>query len=185
MRMRLREKYSQEDLEKIYAEPHVHTRWFDHLVRVETTTAVVRHINAIDEIKTAADLSAGDATIINSLNLVDRYIGDFAPKYQFTGPIEKTIDEIPNVDLFICSETIEHLDNPDEVLKRIRQKTKWIVVTTPIGEFNTGNLEHYWGWDTEDVEQMLVNAGFRPFILNKLAFYEPQYTYDYQIWICR
>jgi hypothetical protein len=75
------------------------------------------------------DLSAGDATIINALDTETKYIGDYVPGYEYTGAIEHTLDLIPNVDLYICTETIEHLDDPDDVLRRIRAKSKMLILS--------------------------------------------------------
>lgn len=181
MRIRLRPKYSDEELAKIYATPHAHARWQDHRQRVRSTIAVA---GFFEDVKSVADLSAGDAAIINSLDIPTKYIGDFAPRYEFHGAIEKTIDEIPNVDLFILSETLEHLDDPDAVLAKIRTKTHYLVLSTPDGEDNPGNPEHYWGWDSQGVRQMLVNAGFSSEVFCSLKFDSPALIYNYQIWGC-
>ena len=181
MRTRLRPKYSNEELGKIYATPHVHKGWADHRQRVRSTIALAKWF---EDVRSVADLSAGDATIIDALDIHAKYIGDFAARYEFKGAIEKTIDEIPNVDLFILSETLEHLDDPDLVLRKIRAKTKYLVLSTPEGEDNAGNPEHYWGWNTEDVGQMLTEAGFEPEVYTLLSFPNPSLVYDYQIWGC-
>jgi hypothetical protein len=140
--------------------------------------------------RSVADLSCGNAYIANTL--VERhghewtrlYRGDFAPGYEFTGPIEQTIDEIPDVDVFVLSETIEHLDDPDAVLRQIRAKAKALILTTPDGEDNDLNDQHYWGWDTEAMKYMLLNAGWNPETLTTLSFHDPVYIYTYQIWTC-
>ena len=112
------------------------------------------------EVNAAADLSAGDATIINSIAAKNRYIGDFAPGYQFQGSIDETIDLIPLVDLYICSETIEHLDDPESTLRKIRAKTKAIIVTTPDDENNSSNPPPYRDWETLDLQSILYAARF-------------------------
>jgi 2-polyprenyl-3-methyl-5-hydroxy-6-metoxy-1,4-benzoquinol methylase len=137
------------------------------------------------QFNTAADLSAGDASIINALDLRERHIGDYAPSYQYNGPIETTIHQIPDVDLFICSETLEHLDNPDSVLLDIRNKTKWLFVSTPMGETSDENPEHYWGWDDKGVREMLESAGFETVVLSTLEFRSPEYKYKYQMWVAK
>ena len=119
MRTRLRPAYSPEELARIYVEPHQHSQWKDHQLRVQMTIAFATWFK---DVQTVADLSAGDAVIINSIPATTRYIGDFAPGYEFTGAIDETIDLIPKVDLFICSETIEHLDDPEATLAKIRAK---------------------------------------------------------------
>ena len=180
--IRLRPKYSDEELKKIYAKPHAHSEWPDHRARVRSTIAVAQWFEGV---RSVADLSAGDAAIIDALDIHAKYIGDFAPRYEFTGPIEKTIDLIPKVELFICSETIEHLDEPLEALKKIRAKTQFLVLSTPDGENNQGNPEHYWGWTADDMRALLIEAGFQPVIFQSLKFDDPALIYDYQIWGCK
>lgn len=179
MRKRLRPAYSDQDLKSIYSEPHQHAEWKDHKLRVQMTIAFASWFG---EVNSVADLSCGDATIANNIEAKERYLGDFAPGYEFTGAIDETIDLIPKVDLFICSETIEHLDDPETTLKKIREKTKWLIVTTPNGEADDNNPQHYWGWDVDGVRELLISTGFKPVIANVLHF--ENYVYDYQFWGC-
>lgn len=181
MIIRIRPKYSEQKLVNIYEKPHNHSRWRDHITRVQSTIAFASWFKDIESV---ADLSAGDATIINSINAPIKYIGDFAPAYEFTGPIEETIDLIPKVDLFICSETLEHLDDPIAALKKIRAKTKYLLLTTPDGEDDIRNPEHYWGWDSGGIRGLLVDAGFSPVIYSSLKFFDEKWQYDYQFWGC-
>lgn len=179
MRKRLRPRYSEGELAEIYQVPHQHNRWEDHILRVKMTIALASYFT---DVKSVADLSAGDAVIINSIQAERKYIGDFASSYEFVGPIEKTIHEIPDVDLFICSETVEHLDNPDEVLAMIGKKAKHLILSTPDGEIDNGNLEHYWGWDNEGVREMLLAAGFIPKAFANFRVIDLGYMY--QAWAC-
>jgi hypothetical protein len=122
-------------------------------------TALVAH--GVDrDMTSGADLSCGDGTLLRSMRLPTSYFGDIAPGYEYQGPIEATIDQIPAVDLFICTETLEHLDDPDLVLKKVRAKAQWLVLSTPIDAWNDTNPEHYWAWSREAVEGMLAAAGF-------------------------
>ena len=178
---RLRPKWSDAELKKIYATPHDHTKWQDHILRVNKTLEIAQ---TIDGVKSVADLSAGDAFIIIALGLSETYIGDYAPRYEYTGPIEQTIEQIPNVDLFICSETLEHLDNPVEVLKQIRAKTKYLLLSTPHARFDDNNLEQYWAWDKDGVAELLAQAGFEPIQFHLLELAD-DYYYGYQIWVCQ
>jgi hypothetical protein len=180
MKTRLRPQYSNEELAGIYTKPHNHKQFKDHIIRVEKSIELLKDFGVY---KSIADLSAGDATIINALDADNKYIGDFAPGYEITGHIDQTINDIPKVDLFICSETLEHLDDPDATLKAIRPKTKYLFVSTPNGEDNNSNQEHYWGWDNEDIKEMLINAGFDPIVYYALDL--KQYCYEFQMWICK
>jgi hypothetical protein len=181
-RARIRSAYSDDELKNLYRNPHNHAGFHDHILRVKATIAVAQWLGPLD---TAADLSAGDATVINSLTVGKKFIGDIAPGYEITGPIEETIDLIPAVDLFICSETLEHIDNPEFVLSAIRSKAKHLLLTTPDGETQIGNPEHYWGWDSECIKNMLVEAGFEPMCLSLIKLREYGYAYDYQIWLAK
>ncbi len=179
---RLRPTYTPEQLAQVYARPHNHTQWKDHRIRVETTIATARWF---EDAQSVADLSCGDATIVKALGLPTQFLGDYAPGYEFTGPLEETINHIPDVDLYICSETLEHVDNPGLVLSKIRKKAKYLVLSTPNGEDNDANPEHYWGWDNAGIEYLLQNAGFEPVVYQELNFSEPQFIYNYQIWGCK
>lgn len=176
---RLRAKHTQADLERIYARPHEHHHWQDHILRVAKTLEIAQ---GIPYVKSAADLSAGDAYVIKGLNLSQTFIGDFAPKYEITGAIEKTIDQIPVVDLFILSETLEHLDDPLAVLKQIRAKTRTLLLSTPHAKWDDINEEHYWAWDRSGILKLLTQAGFEEVRYDLLEL-EHDYYYDYQIWV--
>jgi hypothetical protein len=181
---RLRPKYTDQQLKQIYAKPHDSKQWLDHWIRVAQTREMVKWVCEFDYIKKAADLSCGNANIANATDpSINWYLGDYAPGYEFTGPIEETIHQISNIDLFVLSETLEHLDDPGKVLWEIRQKTRYIVLSTPDNAGDDPNPEHYWSWDTDDIKSMLIDVGFEPFVLNKLQLVD--YLYDYQIWGAR
>lgn len=186
MRTRLRPAPAPDELAKLYAAPHDHLRFADHVYRVDVTSALAHHLVAPGG--TVADLSCGNALIARRLQAshgARLVLGDYAPGYEHTGPIEQTIEQIDPVDLFICSETIEHLDDPDAVLARIRAKTRTLLLSTPDGETGTGNPEHVWGWDAEAVEKMLRDAGFVPDVHTTVDLRPAGGEYAFQIWACR
>jgi hypothetical protein len=182
-RTRLRPAHAPEKLAEIYAEPHDHTRWSDHRLRVAATVELARWLTADEPIAAAADLSCGDGVILRSLDGGELHFGDFAPGYDHTGPIEQTITEIPPVDLFVCAETIEHLDDPDKVLAGIRAKARMLVLSTPVDAWFDRNPEHYWAWSRADVEAMAQAAGFHPVVYTAVDFRPlgPQH-YQFGIW---
>lgn len=183
MRTRLRPAYEPEQLARLYATPHDHTHWVDHLIRVDVTIALARGL--ADRPATAADLSCGDAAIVKALNPGRAHLGDYAPGYEYHGPIEETIREIPRVDLFVCSETLEHLDNPDKVVKEIRGRAASLVLSTPVDCWSDPNLEHYWAWDREAVEEMLTTAGWQVQYFAELDMRPMTGAYSFGIWCCR
>ena len=181
MRKRLRPAYSPDELAAIYPAPHQHNRWRDHVLRVNLTVEVCRWFTPV---RRAADLSCGDGAILQALDAETRIFGDFAPGYDICGPIEDTVRDLGDVDLFVCSETLEHLDDPDAVLWDIRARTSALVLSTPVGEIHEDrNPEHYWGWDEDGVELMLHKANFTPEVFTLLRV--PGLDVTYQIWGCR
>jgi hypothetical protein len=180
-RQRCRPAYTQDELLEIYQTPHDHTRWENHIVRVQATIDLGMAFLTPDDV-TCADLSCGDAKVAKGLfNKEMCYLGDFAAGYEFQGPIEGTINLIPEVDVFFLCETLEHLDDPDMVLRLIRQKAKKLILSTPNLTQYDDNIEHYWAWDDECVRQMMVDAGWKPLHF-KSSNFQPGYLY--QIWGC-
>jgi 2-polyprenyl-3-methyl-5-hydroxy-6-metoxy-1,4-benzoquinol methylase len=186
MRTRLRPTPTPDELAQLYATPHDHQQFSDHVYRVDVTSVLAHHMMRYGG--TVADLSCGNGLIARRLQAshnAQLFLGDYAPGYQYTGAIEDTIQRIPRVDLFICSETIEHLDDPDAVLTAIRGKTEQLLLSTPDGEDNDENPEHIWGWDAEAVEKMLRAAGFTPDVHTTVDLRPAGCVYSFQIWACR
>lgn len=172
---RLRPAHSEEALKTIYATPHNSDRWSDHIQRVDRSIDFIKE--NCGDIASAADLSCGNGKILSAMDCENKYYGDFAPGYPLTGPINQTIKDLPIVDLFICSETIEHLDNPSETLKLVRQHTNKLFISTPVDKFDDDNLEHYWAWDFEGISDTLTSSGFVIKKYERLELSQNYYTF--------
>ncbi len=185
-RRRLRPAYPPEELARVYSTPHAHSGWQDHRLRVAVTIEVARMVAESIGAKSAADLSCGDGAVLKAMPVPVRFFGDFAPGYERTGPIEETLEAIPNVDMFVCTETLEHLDDPDKVLAGIRGKTRTLVLSTPVAAWMDTNPEHYWAWSRTDVEEMLLDAGFTSAVYSTVDFRPSgQDFYQFGIWGCQ
>lgn len=184
-RLRLRPAYTPEQLTEIYQTPHDHTRWEDHRIRVGATIEACKWFIRRGDVRTVGDLSCGDAAIARALDVSHLVLGDFAAGYDHTGPVEDMIEGIDPVDLYVCSETLEHLDVPETVLKQIRAKTRYLVLSTPVGAGQDANPEHYWSWDREDVEEMLTGAGFEVEVYMPVDLRPAGYYYQFGIWAAR
>jgi hypothetical protein len=184
-RERLRAAYSPEMLRFIYNTPREREENLDDRLRMAVTGQLARVMAG--EAQSAADLSCGEGRILAVVNTPVRYYGDTAPGWPITGPIDETISQIPKVDLFICTETVEHLDDPDTTLKAIRDKTRALVLSTPVGAWNDrSNVEHYWAWDRQAVEAMLAGARFYPVVYLELDLsISGPHSYTYGIWACK
>lgn len=162
-RDRLRPAYSPEELAVIYAVPTDSTVYDEHVERIAHIVEVLADYGPFDSV---ADLSTGDGGLPKGL--IDAgltagpvYLGDFAPGYQLTGPLTETVPQLHPVDLYVLSETLEHLDDPDLVLLEIRSVAKRILLSTPDSAWDDfGNVQHYWAYDGEYLTKMLADAGF-------------------------
>jgi len=185
---RLRSPWSSDELAELYPETRDHRQWRGHRIRVEMAAALARSAIPPAGLGIIADLSCGDGAIVDAIGARVVIKGDLAPGYDVHGPIEKTVRRIKHADLFVCSETLEHLDEPELVLASIRAKATRLLVTTPIGAWFDGdevigNPEHYWAWDREGVEELLVEAGWSVDVFASLdtrPFGDP---YIYGLWV--
>lgn len=183
-------------LAALYATPHdhrAHEGRGGHLERVETTIALgltipERHRQAI------GDLSCGNGEIACRIAPAgaDLHLGDLAVlpaelapgQRKYWGPLEETIHLMPEVGTFVCSETIEHLDNPGVALVMIRSKAARLLLSTPIGCFDDDNAEHLWAWDREGVEGLLLAAGWHAEAFGSVDGRQLGGPYLFGIWVC-
>lgn len=182
-RQRLRPAYSTEQLRHVYSHPYSHRQWQDHRLRINQTVAVGQWVAQLGGLTSGADLSAGDGWVLTNLRLSRKIFGDLNGMWDISGRIEDTLPELEPVDLFICTETLEHLDEPDKILSTIRTKAKVLLLSTPVDAWSDPNPEHYWAWSKDGVEEMLNQAGFHTFVYSSVDFRAlgPEY-YQFGIW---
>jgi hypothetical protein len=175
---KLRPFYDDETLARIYSVAYDHTVWPEHRERVDDTVRITQRLIDAHDIKTAADWSAGDRAITGrliGLTLLDTADGDLARALR---------ENVDQWDLFICTETIEHLEAPWTVLEEIAKITRFIVLSTPLDEQpDIDNYEHYWSFTQHDVRDLLEQAGFVD--LHPTYLTGSGWTYTYQVWTGR
>lgn len=183
----------------MYATPHDHSRWPDHVLRVKATIELGEEMLAPriargGDSLVIADLSCGDAAIARHLaagavrggNAARVILGDIAPGYELHGPIETTIASLAHADLAICTETLEHLEDPDAVLRQLRAKAGMLLLSTPDAETPGINREHLWTWDRDDLNAMLTAAWWEPFAGRTVTWEDGNgWPWSYQIWGCK
>lgn len=181
----LRPFYAPEELAGIYKKPYDHTFWEDHKIRVAITIHIGKWLRDHVGAQSAADLSCGDGAILRGLEIPDSIYGDLvpAPHLNKAGDLLDSLWEISPVDLFVLSETLEHVENPRLVLENVREKSSSLLLSTPAGEADDLNPEHYWGWDVEDIRGMLADTDWVPVTCTLLNPQTPG-GYTYQIWGC-
>lgn len=210
-RVRLRQGRSPEEEQSLYARTYPdgyrHDVWPDHVERVEASVDMIRKY--YNQIVSVADLSCGDAAIVRGLVGMKRfrlaYLGDLngvrevpgevwgrvGVKVIPPGPLPATVTagnlDGGQVDLYVCSETLEHMDDPDELLRRLTGAARYLFLSTPLLESpDSGNLEHYWSWGQDDIHQMLLDAGWSPLEyqrLTPLSTRHLEHAYTYQLWM--
>jgi hypothetical protein len=116
------------------------------------------------QVASLADLSAGDGRIPKSLAAysgITAVLGDYGNwGYQYQGTYQETVPQIEPVELFVSTNTLEHLDDPDGDMKLIRTKCDKMLLSCPIDEVDAGG-QHLWFWTREGVEDIFKAAGFQ------------------------
>lgn len=181
----IRPFYTPEQLKEIYLEPHNHDLYGrGHHIRVELTKVLAIELASYTNAVTGADLSCGNGSILKSIPLDYYILGDYAPGYKYSGPLDDNLHKIPSVDIYVCSETLEHLENPQNTLHVLRKKAKSLVLTTPIENWDDPFPEHYWAWDRKGVERLLTEADWQ--VVTYVQFDQTVLNDDYIIgmWCC-
>lgn len=186
---------------RVYPDGYRHDRWPDHVERVKASADMIERYR--DRFRTAADLSCGDGALLNMISRhLDRVVlGDLngvpasaavsckARVLETIGAaaLPDSLTHMEPVDLFVLSETLEHMDDPDGLLARLTAYSRYLFLSTPLQEAaDTGNLEHYWSWGPDDIRAMLRAAGWDPLEVSVLV---PRSTrglpgaYTYQMWM--
>ena len=167
----------------MYSEPYDSTKWPDHVLRVQYTAKLLKEMDP----ESVADLSCGDGEIVRQSGVTCPVtLGDYKGDWFFKGPIEETIRQISPVDVFVLSETLEHVERPGELLNSIRNKADRLLLTTPHGEDNDQNPQHYWGWDMEGIAALLNQSDWSTSLTELWqAFPGGNNYYTFQIWRCQ
>lgn len=192
-RVRLRPRWTDDELAAMYVKPHDHFIYGrGHgervLKMIELGKRAFWDVEQ-EPITSIADLSCGNGYVATTLardrpNVKHIYLGDLARGYRFHGPLEQTIPQLPLVDIYVCGETLEHLDDPDLALRLMREHTRWLLLSTPVENWEDTNAEHYWSWSVEDIEAMLRAAGFQVQDYDEVDSRVWGEPYCYGIWLC-
>ncbi len=182
---------------QVYPRGYKHDRWPDHVERVAASAALLERWSG--RFTSAADLSCGDGALLKALlGIRTIHLGDMngpepslpgRPFFWYPGgALPDSLDQLPEpVDLYVCSETLEHMDDPEALLAELCEHARYLFLSTPVEETAvTGNLEHYWSWGTADIALLLHDCGWTPLEMEVLV---PETTrhldtpYRYQLWL--
>lgn len=169
-------------------------KWPDHRLRTLATGAVIRWV----EPSSALDPACGDGSILAevlhhrpgmsvmvsdiSQKNVEHAVSILPGSVGWVLPIEQAITN--DADVVVLTEILEHLEDPDAILRLARQHHNALVASSPVmrpGQHDR-NPEHLWQFDREGYEEMLRRAGWET---TQYTFLEFRSEYDFGIWACR
>lgn len=193
LRERVRPQWTDEQLAQIYTRPFDQRAlgWGgDARVVTSSVTGKLLLLGHGSQPK-IVDLAAGNGVIARDIGATTGgtvTLGDFAPGLDLHGPADETILRVSG-DLFVCCETLEHLWDPDLLLRRARERFSFLVASVPIWERaeQEQNGEHYWAFDREGAEAMFADAGWEPKYFGEVPAYPvggAGGTYQCGIWGC-
>lgn len=173
-------------------------QWPDHRLRTLVTASAIAWI----EPQSVIDPACGDGSIVlaadklwgiervwlsdlsepNILALVVRLDGT-RPEWSLSrAPIEQTMGIVGEYDVIVLTEILEHLEDPDAMLRLASTKARFVVASSPEmrpGQDDT-NPEHLWMFDREGYRGLLAGNGWRTVQYTHLNFSS---EYDFQIWV--
>ncbi len=164
--------------------------WPDHRGRTLVTASLIAWLRP----GTVMDPACGDASIVEAairLFPMKAYLADISEPNikRLSGhetmctDINLAIDAFPEVDVMVLTEILEHLPDPDAVLRASRNKAKYLIASSPEmrpGQ-NDNNPEHLWQFDHQGYEAMLVDAHWKVQQYTSLQF---ESEYNFGIWVC-
>lgn len=149
-----------------------HLEQIPHQARMYKSKDLVLDAYLDFDIKTVVDLGCGDGGMLSLLKDVpikswgydlqqtniDVAVNDRHVDARYGNFL---IEDIEYADLAICTEVIEHLEDPHGFLKKLSTKVKFLVASSPNDETDTYHYEfHLWGWDMEGYTKLIEDAGF-------------------------
>lgn len=97
-----------------------------------------------------------------------------------------TLNAISPVDCIVLTEILEHLEDPDELLRVAREKARWLVASSPIvPDGNDHTDQHLWAFDMDGYREMLETAGWMPQVWFTANAKDHPYAAGFQIWGCQ
>lgn len=151
-----------------------------------------------------ADPACGDATVVmraHDLRPIQRAVlGDISPDtirslvpadlpfdaQIAVGDAFDTLRGMDPVDAIVLTEIIEHLEDPDALLRLAGERARWLVASSPIVPEGVEDhtAQHLWSFDMAGYREMLEDAGWRPKVWFLAGCDGHPYAAGFQVWGC-
>jgi len=140
-----------------------------HRERLHTAAALVAH--AVEQgAKSVVDIGCGDGGLLSLIGtLVDCWGYDLMPSNVAAANRERYVqvwhkdfvhEPIRWADLAVCTEVLEHLQDPHKMVGLIATNARWVVASSPAEETPESHDEvHAWAWDVDGYRAMFESAG--------------------------
>ncbi len=97
-----------------------------------------------------------------------------------------TLEAIDPVDAIVLTEILEHLEDPDALLRLAARKAQWLVASSPIVPDGLDHTtQHLWAFDMDGYRDMLTEAGWSPAVWMTANCIDHPYRAGFQVWGCR
>ena len=172
-------------------------QWPDHVARTNVTAGLIAWLKP----SVVLDPACGDGSLALAANHIHNFraiLGDLSQPnigyvsgrggMDWTYSVDDALHTIvrqKGVDVTILTEILEHVEDPDAILRAAREVSTYLVASSPEmrpGQVDT-NHEHLWMFDGDGSLEMLQRAGWNPISKTHLGF--PFLEYDFGIWVCR
>jgi|SRR5215203_240560 SAM-dependent methyltransferase len=136
-------------------------------------------INNDPSVQTVSDLCCGDGGLLQHLNSFFAEKAITAYGYEYSPDAVRHANYVRNVnvvfadvanddieigDVAILTECLEHFHKPHEMVEKVAEQAKYIVISSPNGEVPEAHYElHTWGWSWPAYENLITQAGFEVF----------------------
>lgn len=141
-----------------------------HQERLKTAAELATKACRAYHIATVVDLGCGDGGLLSLLpDDLTSWGYDFQPSNVASAPRRGVDvryanfleDDIAYGELALCTECIEHLEDPHGFLERLSHNVRLLVCSSPMNETDEWHdTLHAWAWDVEGYRAMLDSAGF-------------------------
>lgn len=154
-----------------------HLEQLAHIARLNKAADFLRLIATANPMATWIDLGCGDGGLLSLVGAEFEHAWgyDFAPanvagwrergveayaEDVFNGDFIKFVME--PVTVVSCTEVLEHLANPHQVVADLRERAKYLVASSPANEDAACHAgEHAWAWDNTGYAKMIMDGGWR------------------------